>query len=166
MANVRFRDVALPERSQSLGCLQWWRGRRRRERQTVRLRRMRSLPYRPGWCWRPVRWGRAGTTLAPAEPPEYLLLGSHGRKGQNILKEFDDHHDEARYVGDCDANCYNFIFISKAFRNILILSMSHFIEQFCTIRRIGQQGRSAAFLFVSITKKAANLKFCPIPYIS
>ena len=29
------------------------------------------------------------------------LLGSHGKKGQNILKEFDHHYDEARYVGDC-----------------------------------------------------------------
>ena len=28
------------------------------------------------------------------------LLSSVGRKGQNILKEFDDHHDEARYLGD------------------------------------------------------------------
>ena len=29
------------------------------------------------------------------------LLSSHGKKGQNILKEFDDRSDEARYVGDC-----------------------------------------------------------------
>ena len=29
------------------------------------------------------------------------LLSSHSKKGQNILKEFDDHYDEARYVGDC-----------------------------------------------------------------
>ena len=28
------------------------------------------------------------------------LLSSLGRMGQNILKEFDDHHDEARYVGE------------------------------------------------------------------
>ena len=29
------------------------------------------------------------------------LLSSHSKKGQNILKEFDDHYDEAIYVGDC-----------------------------------------------------------------
>ena len=29
------------------------------------------------------------------------LVGLHRKKGQNILKDFDDHYDEARYVGDC-----------------------------------------------------------------
>ena len=48
--------------------------------------------------------------------------------------------------------------MSKAFRNILILSMSHFISKFCAIRMIGQQGWSAAFLFVSITKKCAKFE--------